>query len=234
MSMRYIEGNDGLKPFLDDPDKAKAGLASILVAAAKAWREVYGDIPLPSVAEHAYYAIPEGLGVRSTLEIGGKLADQLETEAKRVRDVSGYVSDMMHNPKFTTLEEVTPVELIKLPISALGLSGTPTTRQILERFPQCRVGEYALELCRAEVGPHQAIKDKQPLNDWYYIMHEPISDRYGYPGVFVLGRHDYGLWLSGRWAKPGNEWDPGLQVMFALRKSESKKAVSKKAVSMSV
>ncbi len=178
----------------------------------------------PQRAESLYF-IPEGVGVKWPLDIGGKPVDQLEAEAKSVRTVSRYASDMMHNPKFTTLEEVTPVELIKLPVSALGLPGTPTTRQIFERAPQCKVGDMTLELCRAEVGPHQAIKDtEQPLNDYYYIMHEPITDRDGDPGVFGLGRNADGLWLHGGWARPGNGWDPDDQVVFTLRKVEPVKS----------
>lgn len=49
MSMQYIEGKDGLNPLLGDPDKTKVG----------------SNITLPSVAEHAFYAFPEGLGIRS-------------------------------------------------------------------------------------------------------------------------------------------------------------------------
>lgn len=178
-----------------------------------------------TAVEESLYFIPEGIGVRSILEIGGKPADQLEAEAKSVRNVSGYALDMMHNPKFTTLLEVTPVELIKLPVSALDLPGNPTTKQIFERVPQCRVGDMALELCRVEVGPHQAIKDtEQPLNDWYYIMHEQVTDHSGGPSVFKLGRYADGLWLDGGWAGPDDGWGPGFQLVFALRKIEPVKS----------
>lgn len=47
MTMRHIESKDGLGSFLNDSDKAKAGLARTLVTAAKAWREAYDDIALP-------------------------------------------------------------------------------------------------------------------------------------------------------------------------------------------
>lgn len=45
MSLQYIES--GLRPHLTDEDTVKSGLANILVTAAKAWREIYGDIPQP-------------------------------------------------------------------------------------------------------------------------------------------------------------------------------------------
>ncbi|OGW74342.1 MAG: hypothetical protein A3J72_02985 [Nitrospirae bacterium RIFCSPHIGHO2_02_FULL_40_19] len=175
--------------------------------------------------EQPFYMIPEGLGVRFIREIGGKSADQLEVEAKGVRTVTEYASDMIHNPKFTTLPKVTPQELIRLPVSALGLFGTPTTRQIFERAPQCRVGDMVLELCRAEVGLHQAIKDtEQPLNDYYYIMHKQLASRHGRLRVFSLERSADGLFLNGGWAEPDGRWDPRSQVVFALRKVEPVKS----------
>ena len=179
----------------------------------------------PQTAAESLYFIPEGVGVRSSLDIGGKPVDQLAADAKRVRTLSGYALDMMHNPKFTTLEEVTPQELIKLRVQDLGLTGTPTTTEVFERATHSRIGNTALELCRAEVGPHQAIADtEQPLNDWYYIAHKPITDRDGDPSVFGLERNAGGLWLDGRWAKPDYGWRPGDRLVFALRNIESVKA----------
>ena len=174
----------------------------------------------PQTAAESLYFIPEGVGVRSSLDIGGKPVDQLEADT-----LSGYALDMMHNPKFTTLEEVTPQELIKLRVQDLGLTGTPTTTEVFERATHSRIGDMALELCRAEVGPHQAIADtEQPLNDWYYIAHEPITDRGGYMGVFSLERRADWFWLDGDWARPDGRWRPGDQFVFALRNIESVKA----------
>ncbi len=49
MAMRHLESEKGLGQFVNDPNKAKAGLARTLVTAMEAWREAYGDIPFPSV-----------------------------------------------------------------------------------------------------------------------------------------------------------------------------------------
>lgn len=180
---------------------------------------------LQRAVEQPFFEIPEDLGIRFTREIGGKSVEQLETEAKSVRNVSGYGLDMMHNPKFTTLEEIILQELIKLRVQDLGLSGIPTTKQIVERATHSRIRNMALELCRAEVGPHLAIADKdQPLGNYYYIMHEPLTDRGGDPRVFALGRGGDGLWLGGDWASPGSRWGPESQFVFALRNIEPVKA----------
>lgn len=172
-----------------------------------------------------FFVIPEGTGIRFTRNIGDKPADQLETEAKGVGTVSRYASDMLHNPKFTTLEEVTLQELIKLRVQDFGLPGRPTTTELFERIQHSRIGDMALELCRAEVGPHQRIEDtEQPLDDWYYVVHEPITDRSGDLRVFEVARDARGLWLDARWAGPDYEWPPEFQLVVALRKIEPVKA----------
>lgn len=182
------------------------------------------DTKPQKAVEQPFYVISEGTGIRFTCDIGGKPVDQLEAEVKSVRKASDALN-MMHGPKFTTLEEVTPQELIKLRVRDFGLTGTPTTTQVFERATHSRIGNMALELCRAEVGPHQAIADtEQPLNDVYYIAYEPITDRDGDPSVFGLERDDGGLWLYGPWAGPEGGWDPEDQLVFALRKIEPVKA----------
>lgn len=175
--------------------------------------------------EQPLYVIPENVGIRFNRNIGGKNPEQLEAEVKSVRNVGGYALDIIHSPKFATLEEVTPVELIKLRVQDLGLSGIPTTTQVFERATHSRIGNMALELCRAEVGLHQAIADtEQPLNDVYYIAHEPIAGRGGRPFVFSLGRGAGGLWLGDDWAGPEGRWGPGGRLVFALRHIEPVKA----------
>lgn len=178
-----------------------------------------------SATEQPFFEIPEDLGIRFTREIGGKPVGQLEIEAESVRHVSEPALDMMHNLKFTTLEKVTPQELIELRVQDLGLPGTSTTKQIFERATHSRIRNTALALCRLEVGPHQAIADQdQPFDDYYYIMHPPLADRYGYLFVFALGHYGGGLWLHGAWADPGDRWPPKSRLVFALRNIEPVKA----------
>ena len=179
--------------------------------------------------EKPFYMIPEGEVVKFIQEIGGKSAEQLEAEVKSTgREVTIYASDSIHSPKFEVLDEVTPQELAKFPVRALRFRGNPTTRQLYEKIPQtrCRIDgeEYILELPRAEVGPHKAIADKdQALNDWYYVMHEPITGRHGDPGVFEVEHDSVGRFLYGRWASPDDRWAPDDQLVVALRKLESVK-----------
>jgi len=176
-------------------------------------------------AEQLFYMIPEGEGLRFNLDIGGKSAEQLEDEVKATgREVTIYASDMIHSPKFEVLGKITTQRLLKFPVRALGLLGNPTTTEILERIPQCQYGEDALELPRAEVGPHKTIADKdQPKDDYYYVMHQPITDRYGDPRVFGVEHDSHGRFLHGGWADPARRWNPDDQLVVALRKIESVK-----------
>lgn len=48
---------------------------------------------LQRTAEQPFFEIPEDLGVRFTLEIGGKSVKQLKAEAESVRHVSRYALD---------------------------------------------------------------------------------------------------------------------------------------------
>lgn len=181
----------------------------------------------PEAVEQPLHMIPEGEGVKFIQNIGGKSAEQLEVEVEATgREITTYASDMLHSPKFGVLEKVTPQKLLKAPVRAFGLPGIPTIRELFERIPQCRYGEeYALELPRAEVGPHMAIADEnQAKDDDYYVMHQPIAGRSGYPRVFQVRHLSIGRFLHGRWASPYNRWFPDDQLVVALRKIEPVKS----------
>lgn len=49
MTTRHIEGGDGVGKYLNDKDTAKSDLAKTLATTARAWREAYGEIPLPEL-----------------------------------------------------------------------------------------------------------------------------------------------------------------------------------------
>lgn len=148
------------------------------------------------------------------LTIGGvrpkELSKLLATNGHRVSD---YAEDIMK--KMPTLPHKQAISLVRTTISAMGLSGNPTTDQIYEK-----ANELGWDLCPAEVGPHLRLTYKdQPMNEWLCIGMKQITDRHGIPGVFRLGRRDDGLWLRGPWAAPEYGWDPGDGFVFSLRKS---------------
>lgn len=167
--------------------------------------------------EHVYTSFPEGKIKRGTIEIGGRTKDQLERELKQAGiKIDKYAQDMLNSPDFTTLKNPVSVETVRLKVADLGLRGTPTIDKVY-----ARAKELGLDLCPAELGVYQRLKDKnQPLGEWYYIGMKQIIDRHGYPYVFCLVRREDGLWLDDDWAGADHRWYPEFRFVFCLRKSE--------------
>lgn len=154
------------------------------------------DLLLKYHIEHVYTSFPEGKIRLDDVEIGGKSAEQLEKEIKQIGQISRYAKDMLHSYGFTTLENPTSLGIVRLKVRDLGFSEWTTTDQIYKRAQ-----ELGLNICRAEVGPHLCLKDKdQPMDDWYFVGMKQIYDSAGDPRVFRVGHGAHGLWLSDRWA----------------------------------
>lgn len=164
--------------------------------------------------EHVYTSFPEGKIRLEGIQIGGKSAQQLEAEIEQIGWISSYAKDMFHSRDFTTLPNPTPLDIVRLKVRDLGFTSWATTDQVYKRAQ-----ELGLDLCPAEVGPHLRLQDQaQPIGDWYYIGMKPISDSDGLPYVFWVDRDDEKLRLDDDRARPGNEWNPGDQFVFSLRK----------------
>lgn len=161
--------------------------------------------------EHLYTNFPEGRIDRSELTIGGKAIEELKNEMKeRGINISNAEFMLDNTPVLKDLEVITT---IRLKVGDLGFTRNPTTDEIY-----ARAEELGLELCPAETGPHQRLKDlEQPLGDWYRIAMKQIADRGGNPDVFRLEHDGLGLWLDGHWARPDDEWGLDDQFVFRLR-----------------
>ncbi|MBM2820244.1 MAG: hypothetical protein HW405_4 [Candidatus Berkelbacteria bacterium] len=165
--------------------------------------------------EHIYTAFPEARIRRSSLEIGGKSAQELKRELEQKGfKIYDYARDMLRSPDFTTLKNPEQIDLVRVKVRDLGFTSGATTDQIY-----ARAAELGLDLCPAEVGPHQRLKDvDQPMGDYYRIAMKQITGRYGRPKVFYLNRYADGLWLHDYIANPTRKWDPDLVFVFRLRK----------------
>ena len=160
--------------------------------------------------ENIYTSFPEGKIRKSDLEIGGKTKEELVQELKNKNQ---WALDMISSPDFTPLEGPEQITTIRLRVRDLGFPNGATTDQIY-----AKAEEFGLELCPAEVGPHQRLKDQeQPLGDWYRIAMKQILDRNGFPGVFGLEHCDDGLWLYDYWTGPDSEWFADYEFAFRLR-----------------
>ncbi|PIP55550.1 MAG: hypothetical protein COX06_02625 [Candidatus Zambryskibacteria bacterium CG22_combo_CG10-13_8_21_14_all_42_17] len=171
---------------------------------------------LPENLEHMYTSFPEKKIRRESLLTGGKSAEQLisEMEAAGI-NISDYAKSMLKNREFVPGKNPEEATLIRLTVADLGFKSSATTDQIYERAQT-----LGLELCPADTGPNYRLKyQNQPLNEWIYMGMKQITDSGGGPHVFMLGRHDDGLWLNDHWALPVVEWSPDLEFVFRLRKS---------------
>jgi len=167
--------------------------------------------------EYIYTSFPEAPIRRGSVEIGGKTAQELEKELKdNGINISDNAQDMLNSPDFNPQAKKEEINTVRLKVFDLGLTSISTTEQIF-----VRAQELGLELCPAEVGPHQRLIDiDQPLNDWYSIAMEPIADRDGFfLGVFRLYHGAAGLWLYDSWAIPEYRWRPESSFLFRFRKS---------------
>ena len=167
--------------------------------------------------EHIYTSFPEGRIRKESVEIGGKDAKELIREMREKKiNISSYAEDMMKSSDFTTQKKAESETLIRLKVGDLGFPGGvyPTTDEVYRR-----IEELGLELCPAETGPHYRLQHlDQPMNDWFRIGMKQITGRDGSPRVFDLGRSGGGLWLSGRWTDPADQWGPDGEFAFRLRK----------------
>lgn len=180
--------------------------------------------------EHIYTTFPEGIIRKSELEIGtvseGELRDKLnevDEEGNRKIGISDYAQDMLdkmfqdkeYQERNLSRQGNNPERfgLVRLKVKDFGFSNNATTDEIY-----ARASELGLDICPAEVGFHQRLKDEdQPLNEWYLIAMKPITDRDGYASVFDLRRDVSGLWLDHNWAYPAYRWNPSREFMFRLR-----------------
>ena len=150
-----------------------------------------------------------------TLTIGGVPAPEL---LKRLEDGDFYVSDwardVMSKPAFTTLPEITEIELGWITVRDLGFTEEPTTEELFARIRELDA------LCPAEVGPHLRLADaNQPKGTGFWVAMEQITGSAGDPGVFDLERSADGKrLLLARYACAGRRWDLEDVVVLRLRK----------------
>jgi len=151
--------------------------------------------------EYIYTSFPEGRIEKIEMTIGGKpkevimhelqwRAESSEPEEKiRFQDKA---KSMMDNSEFYTLEKSKQIDLVKLKVSDLGLTGKVTYDEICKRAE-----ELGLELCLPEVGPsfrlnHKDIFEQKQVRrlGQTIIGMRPIIDSSGNPEVFKIFHTD--------------------------------------------
>jgi hypothetical protein len=164
--------------------------------------------------EHVYTKFPEGRVRIQDLEIGGKDFNQLERElSESGMNVSGWAESMIRNRDFTTLSEPQNLSTVRLKVSDLGFTSSPTQDQIYQKAK-----DLGLELCPAEAGLHLRLKYKdQPMKEWLYMGMKPITGSNDRPYVFELYRFGGSPWLDVNWANPDSTSDLKNWFVFSLR-----------------
>jgi hypothetical protein len=151
-----------------------------------------------------------------TVEAGGKSVQVFERELKQKGiNVSDYARDLMRSKDFVTLRRPEQIKIARSTVGGLGFTEPPTTDQLLQRIGRDPELEYLPP--EAAVALRLEYKD-QPLGEYLYAGMKPISDSDGDPHVFGLVRREDGLWLHGRWARPGDHWGLDVELVFRLRK----------------
>ena len=169
--------------------------------------------------EYIYTSFPERKIERQIIEIGGRTAQQLETELKKAGvKTSPEATIMLQSNDFTTLSRPQPLEILHLKLQDLGFTWeeTPRTGEIYRRAK-----EIGLGLCPAEVGPHLRLIDtNQPMREYYYIGMEPISYPYSGLDVFALARHEGNLLLRSRAGGHNDWWGLSDEFIFLLPQAD--------------
>lgn len=138
------------------------------------------------------------------------------TDAGDTMKVADWAKNIMRTPKFAKglAEGPKSLDLVMPEVRDLGFGRGGTTTQVFDQGL-----ELGLVKCDPRVGPFQRMIDKgQKMNDVYWIAMDTITDSYGNPEVFALGRYEHGTWLDSDWANPDDGWSPENRIVFSLRK----------------
>lgn len=160
----------------------------------------------------------EGKVGLETLTVGGKTAEELlQAMGQRGVKIGNYARSMVESPAFKTSPEPRELDLVVAEARVLvpkPKGNYPTTQEIFEAAEG-----FELDKVPAEAGPHYRLSHMdQALGEWRVMGMDPITVSDGSPDVFGVEHFDLGLWLSGRWTEPGDEWRPASKFVFSLRK----------------
>ncbi len=174
----------------------------------------------PDVAIVSLSIVTEGTTSKAAQDENSRksqaLTDFLKKEIKEKGfKISSYAESMMDNPEFFVSENIEKIDTVRLKVSDLGFTSSPTTDEIYEKAEK-----LGLELCPAETGSHLRLKwINQSLNDYLWIAMKQIIGSGRYPSVFNVVRVGGGkAWRGGDGAGPASGWGLGDGFLFRFRK----------------
>ncbi len=156
------------------------------------------------------------------LEIGGITVGQLKRDmrssvpAKSWDSPINYIEEVLDRHEFEVSFDPHTVKLVKLPVSALGLTEWCTLDRI-----RARAFEMGLEICPAEIGPFLRMKDtQQPHDTMYHIAMEPLPGKTYTHAIFRLqnfGEHDDLPFIALSPATKHDYYKPESYFVFKVR-----------------
>ena len=164
--------------------------------------------------------LPGGVKTETLTFKTGSKADILKLFDDRKIRISSYAQDLIDQIDPVKFTDRDPMQLIWVSGRDLGITKSARYRQFVE------AGQAkGYNLVSPEVGLYLRLQDiNQPLNDWYWMAMEPMTDRCDNPSVFGLAHYGDGFWLNAPWARPDDLWSPGLRLVFSLPASETQKS----------
>lgn len=166
--------------------------------------------------EQIFTSFPEGRVRIDQLEIGGKSADELDTELNNHHIYQGmWTKDMIHSPDFQYLENPETIRTVRLTVRDLGFSDFPNFGQI-----EMRAAELGLELCPHEAAVYQRLEDTEQRIGKYTVATKPINGQGMGLRIFSLERDRAGLFIKDQWFSPSVENKLEAEYMFCLREKK--------------
>ena len=174
---------------------------------------VFQKIKNYSSIEHLYESFPDKKIFLQTLETDPAInSPQKAEQALKYKNVylTDWGKDILEKTEFS--QEKEKYDLVRFTVEQLGFPNGATTDQIYQKAQ-----ELGLELCPAEVGPQ--LRLKYLGEEWFVIAMKQITDRIGYPDVFILDSNSGELELDGDYARPDSKWHSDNRFVFFFRKS---------------
>lgn len=151
------------------------------------------------------------------LIIGGKSVQELkDMMCEKNIQISSRAEDVLDSSEFTTQDNPENIELVRLKVKDLGFTKDFVTIEQLYH----RASELGLDLCPAEVGPYQILKDLgQSTRNFYKIAMRQIAGHDGVLKVFTLDENEGDFMLHAVHIDPRFYQMSQHRFLFCLRKS---------------
>jgi len=106
--------------------------------------------------------------------------------------------------------EETEIELFQATVAELGFTNGASWSDI-----KAKLDEFGFGICPAEVGPQLRLQyTDQPMDEWIWVVMDPVAGSDGVPRVFFVERNSLGRWLRGFRGRPDDVLGGGYRLVF--------------------